>query len=133
MLGKGVHGQEGVLRGERDLRGVRAGTPEYANQPPTGLLLRIPRYLFNMGPAYMFSRGVETVRIDTWGADYIPSTDEIWEIPVGEEGPPDSRDLFLQVCCWTEDAATGISPDAEQVFDRRRENLKDERRKVGGE
>ena len=23
-----------------------------------------PRYLFNMGPAYMFSRGVETLRID---------------------------------------------------------------------
>ena len=35
---------------------------------PIGLLLALylvyPRYLFNMGPAYMFSRGVETLRID---------------------------------------------------------------------
>ena len=53
--------------------------------------------------------------------------------PVGEEGPPESRDLFLQVCCWTEDAASGISPDAEQAFDRRREKRKDERRSEGGE
>ena len=28
------------------------------------LYLIYPRYLFNMGPAYMFSRGVETLRID---------------------------------------------------------------------
>ena len=28
------------------------------------LCLVYPRYLFNMGPAYMFSRGVETLRID---------------------------------------------------------------------
>ena len=28
------------------------------------LYLVYPRYLFNMGPAYMFSRGVETLRID---------------------------------------------------------------------
>ena len=35
---------------------------------PESLLLALylvyPRYLFNMGPAYMFSRGVETLRID---------------------------------------------------------------------
>ena len=35
---------------------------------PTSLLLALylvyPRYLFNMSPAYMFSRGVETLRID---------------------------------------------------------------------
>ena len=35
---------------------------------PINLLLDLylvyPRYLFNMGPAYMFSRGVETLRID---------------------------------------------------------------------
>ena len=35
---------------------------------PISLLLELylvyPRYLFNMGPAYMFSRGVETLRID---------------------------------------------------------------------
>ena len=35
---------------------------------PINLLLALylvyPRYLFNMGPAYMFSRGVETLQID---------------------------------------------------------------------
>ena len=35
---------------------------------PINLLLALymvyPRYLFNMGPAYMFSRGVESLRID---------------------------------------------------------------------
>ena len=35
---------------------------------PINLLLSLylvyPRYLFNMGPAYMYSRGVETLRID---------------------------------------------------------------------
>ena len=35
---------------------------------PISLLLALylvyPRYLFNMGPAYMFSRGVETLRVD---------------------------------------------------------------------
>ena len=35
---------------------------------PISLLLALylvyPRYLFNMGPAYMFSRGVDTLRID---------------------------------------------------------------------
>ena len=30
------------------------------------LSLVYPRYLFNMGPAYMFSRGVETLRIDAF-------------------------------------------------------------------
>ena len=60
---KEVHGQS-VLCGKYDLRGVRAGTLGYANQPPTGLVLGIPRYLFNMGPAYMFSRGVQTLQID---------------------------------------------------------------------
>ena len=37
---------------------------------PINLLLALylvyPRYLFNMGPAYMFSRGVETLRIDRY-------------------------------------------------------------------
>ena len=62
MLGKEVHGQS-VLCGEHDLRGVRVGTLDYANQPPTGFHLVNPRYLFNMGPAYMFSRGKEKPRI----------------------------------------------------------------------
>ena len=40
---------------------------ELLNMPISLLLasyLVYPRYLFNMGPAYMFSRGVETLRID---------------------------------------------------------------------
>ena len=40
---------------------------ELLNMPINKLLalyLVYPRYLFNMGPAYMFSRGVETLRID---------------------------------------------------------------------
>ena len=40
---------------------------ELLNMPINFLLalyLVYPRYLFNMGPAYMFSRGVETLRID---------------------------------------------------------------------
>ena len=40
---------------------------EILNMPISLLLalyLDYPRYLFNMGPAYMFSRGVETLRID---------------------------------------------------------------------
>ena len=41
--------------------------PELLSMPISILLalyLVYPRYLFNMGPAYMFSRGVETLRID---------------------------------------------------------------------
>ena len=40
---------------------------ELLNMPISFLLalyLVYPRYLFNMGPAYMFSRGVETLQID---------------------------------------------------------------------
>ena len=44
---------------------------------PISLLLALylvyPRYLFNMGPAYMFSRGVETLRIDGYLA-LVPLT-----------------------------------------------------------
>ena len=59
MFRKQVYGQ-GVLRGERDLPGASAGTLEYANQPPTGFVLGYP----SMCPAYMFSRGVEMLRVD---------------------------------------------------------------------
>ena len=45
-------------------------------------------------------------------------------------------DLFLQdwsgICCWTGDAACGISSDAEKAFDRRREKRKDEKSRSGG-
>ena len=33
---------------------------------------------------------------------------------------------------WAEDAASGVSPDAEQAFARRREKRKDERKSEGG-
>ena len=42
MLGKEVH-EQSVLCGEHDLRGVRAGTLDYANQPPTGFVLGKPQ------------------------------------------------------------------------------------------
>ena len=70
---------------------------------------------------------------DILGTDCISSTDEVWGTPVGEEGPPESRYLFLQVSCWSEDDASEVFPDAEQAFDRRREKHKDERRSEGGE
>ena len=50
ILVKEVH-KQGVIRGERDLRGVRAGTLEYANQPPTGLVLGIPQVPVQHGPS----------------------------------------------------------------------------------
>ena len=47
----------------------------------TSLLLALylvyPRYLFNMGPAYMFSRGVETLRIDGYLALVLLSHGEL--------------------------------------------------------
>ena len=54
------------------------------------LYLVYPRYLFNRGPAYMFSRGVETLRTDGYltpctldprGTDGVSSTDEVWGTP----------------------------------------------------
>ena len=115
MLGEEVHGQS-VLCGEYDLRGVRPGTLEYANQHPTGLVLGVRQVPVQHGPGiYVWQRCEDAPnrRVldldipDTWGADDISSADEIWGIPVGEEGPPESRDLFLQVCCWTEDTSSG--------------------------
>ena len=48
---------------------------------PTSLLLALhlvyPRYLFNMGPAFMFSRGVETLRIDGYLALVLLTHDEL--------------------------------------------------------
>ena len=53
---------------------------------PISLLLALylvyPRYLFNMGPAYIFSRGVETLRIDGYLALVLSSTNEIWGAPI---------------------------------------------------
>ena len=48
---------------------------------PISLLLALylvyPRYLFNMGPAYMFSRGVETLRIDGYLAQVLLTHGEL--------------------------------------------------------
>ena len=105
---------------------------------PINLLLTsylvYPRYLFKMGPAYMFSRGVETLRIDGYLTLILPTHGELTKFHrLMKYGEPLSRDLFLHVCCWTEDAAGGISLDAKQAFFRRRENRKDGRRSEGCE
>ena len=55
----------GVFRAKETLFG--AFVQELLSMPIRLLLalyLVYSRYLFNMGPAYMFSRGVETIRID---------------------------------------------------------------------
>ena len=55
----------GVLSAEETIFG--AFVQEILSMPISfwlALYLVYPRYLFNMGPAYMFSRGVETLRID---------------------------------------------------------------------
>ena len=83
------------------------------------LYLVYPRYLFNMGPAYLFSRGVETLLIDryltleldTWGPEGVSLTDEVWGNPIGEKGPLECGDLLLQLCCRTEDTIGGVSLD----------------------
>ena len=97
MLGEEVHGQS-VLCGEYDLRGVRAGlsmpTLEYANQPATGLVLGLPQVPVQHGPGIHAKqrcgddpnrRVLDLDTLDTWVADDISSTDEIWGAPVGEE------------------------------------------------
>ena len=50
LLGERLPGQ-GVLHGKRGLRGVRAGTLEHADQPPTGLVLGIPQVPVQYGPS----------------------------------------------------------------------------------
>ena len=55
----------GVFSAKRTIFG--AFVQEILSMPISFLLamyLVYPRYLFNLGPAYMFSRGVETLRID---------------------------------------------------------------------
>ena len=97
---------------------------------PISLLLALylvyPRYLFNMGPANMFSRGVETLRVDGYlalvllthgGTSVISSIDEIWGAPVNGEGTLEYRPLFLQVCRGVEDAVSAIPHDAESAHD----------------
>ena len=84
---------------------------EWLNTPINLLLalyLVYPRYLFNMGPAYMFSRGVETLRID----DYLT-------LVLLTQGSPKCENLFIQVCCRAEDVAGGVYPNAKSIPDGR--------------
>ena len=62
LLAEGIPGQ-GVLRRKRDLRGVRAGTLEHANQPPTDLVLGKPQVLVQYGPSMYVEQRCETLRI----------------------------------------------------------------------
>ena len=61
MLGEEVH-EQSVLCGEYNFRCVCAGTFEYANQPPTGLVLGIPQVPVQHGPGIYIK--VETLRMD---------------------------------------------------------------------
>ena len=97
---------------------------------PINLLLAIyliyPNLLFNMGPAYMFGRGVETLRIDTgtpesWRTGGVSSVNEIWGAPVNGKDTLKHRLLLVQVRCRTEDVASGVSSDAKPTHDRRGE------------
>ena len=89
---------------------------------PINLLLALylvyARYLFNMGPAYMFSRGVETLQIDgyltlvtldPWRTDGVSSADEVWGTPFDREDSPKCGILFVKVCCRAEDFAGRVS------------------------
>ena len=103
----------------------KAFVQEMLNMPINLLLalyLVYPRHLFNMGPAYMFSRGVETLRIDGYLTLVLlfHSIDEIWGTPVDGEDSPECRNLLIQVRCRTEDVAGGVSLDANSVPDWRR-------------
>ena len=98
---------------------------EWLNTPINLLLalyLVYPRYLFNMGPAYMFSRGVETLRID-----------EYLTLVLLTQGSPKCENLFMQVCCLAEDVAGGVYHNEKLIPDGRGEKSQDERRVEGGE
>ena len=92
---------------------------------PINLLLALylvyPRYPFNMGPAYMFSRGVETIRIDGYLTLVLLTHGEIWIASVDGEDSSQHGDLLVQVYGRTEDAVGRVPPDAESTPDRRRE------------
>ena len=70
---------------------------------PISLLLALylvyPRYLFNMGPAYMFSRGVETLRIDGYLALVLLTHDELvsfHRLMNGEEKNPKTKEEWRE-------------------------------------
>ena len=101
------------------------------------LYLVYPRYLFNMGSAYMFSRGVKPLRIDGYLRLLLLTHGKLTafhrltkygERHVRKEGSPECGDLFVQVCCWTEDVACGVSSDGESTLDGQRKKSQEERR-----
>ena len=47
--------------------------------------------------------------------------------PVDGGNPLEHRHLLIKMCCGTEDAAGGISPDAESTYDWRGEEPENER------
>ena len=67
------------------------------------------------------------------GTEGVSSVDEVWGIPAGKEGSPEFGDLFVKVCCRTEDIACGVSADAESLLDGRKTKLQDETGKERGE
>ena len=114
------------------------------------LYLVYPRYVFIMGPAYMFSRGVEmhnTGTLDplTWihnTGTHVMTHGELMAfhrlMKYGEplkykEGSPKCGKLFIQLFCRAEDDAGGVSPNAESILDGRGEKSQDEGRVEGGE
>ena len=97
------------------------------------LYLVYPRYLLNMGPAYMFSRGVEILRIDGYLTLVLLTHGEptafhrsmkYGEPPVDGENPSQHRDLLLQVHGRIEDAVGGVSLDAESILAGEEKNRK---------
>ena len=77
---------------------------------PISLLLALylvyPRYLFHMGPAYMFSRGVDTLRIDGYLALVLPTHGELMSFhrlvkygePLSMGGTHSSIDTYSYKC-----------------------------------
>ena len=67
------------------------------------------------------------------GTEGVSLVDEVWGIPAGKEGSPEFGDLFVKVCCRTEDIACGVSADAESLLDGQRKKPQDERGSERGE
>ena len=92
---------------------------------PKSLLLALylvyPRYLFNMGPAYMLSRVVETLRIDGYLALVLLAHGELvpfhrlmkYGEPLSMRKTHSSIDIYSYKC-----AAGGVSSDAKPRHDR---------------
>ena len=100
------------------------------------LHLVYPRFLFNKFSGVYVQQGcgnapnrwvLDIGTLDPWRAREVQGNS------VGKKGSPECGDLFIQVCCRTEDVAGRIPPNAESLFDGRGKETQDERRIVGGE